>query len=88
VNAVERYVIDEKGQKVAVILPLTEYKNLQEDLHDLAVAAEREGPADVHPVCHLYHEGGQNPERGKYVDSSHSAMIHISPALQECLWKI
>jgi PHD/YefM family antitoxin component YafN of YafNO toxin-antitoxin module len=40
-DAVERYVIDEKGQKVTVILPLTEYKKLQEDLHDLAVAAER-----------------------------------------------
>ena len=37
----ERYVIDEKGHKVAVILPLTEYEKLQEDLHDLAVIAER-----------------------------------------------
>jgi PHD/YefM family antitoxin component YafN of YafNO toxin-antitoxin module len=79
VNAVERYVIDEKGQKVAVILPLTEYKNLQEDLHDLAVAAER---------GQKYHEGGQNPERRKNVASSHSAMIHISPELQEYVWKI
>jgi len=40
-DAVERYVIDEKGQRVAVILPLKEYEKLQEDLHDLAVAAER-----------------------------------------------
>lgn len=37
----ERYIIDEKGQRVAVILPLEEYEQLQEDLHDLAVVAER-----------------------------------------------
>jgi len=37
----ERYVIDEHGNRVAVILPLQEYEQLQEDLHDLAVVAER-----------------------------------------------
>jgi PHD/YefM family antitoxin component YafN of YafNO toxin-antitoxin module len=37
----ERYIVDEKGQRVAVILPLEEYEQLQEDLHDLAVVAER-----------------------------------------------
>ncbi|MCE5298715.1 MAG: type II toxin-antitoxin system Phd/YefM family antitoxin [Methanoregulaceae archaeon] len=40
-SAVEQYVIDEKGNKVAVILPLTEYQHLKEDLHDLAMVAER-----------------------------------------------
>jgi PHD/YefM family antitoxin component YafN of YafNO toxin-antitoxin module len=40
-DAVERYVVDEKGQRIAVILPLEEYEKLQEDLHDLAVVAER-----------------------------------------------
>ncbi|HUU74976.1 MAG TPA: type II toxin-antitoxin system Phd/YefM family antitoxin [Methanoregulaceae archaeon] len=40
-DVVERYVTDEKGQRVAVILPLEEYEKLQEDLHDLAVVAER-----------------------------------------------
>jgi hypothetical protein len=39
--AVEQYVIDENGNKVAVILPLTEYQHLKEDLHDLAMVAER-----------------------------------------------
>jgi len=38
---VEQYVIDEKGNKVAIILPLTEYRHLKEDLHDLAMVAER-----------------------------------------------
>jgi PHD/YefM family antitoxin component YafN of YafNO toxin-antitoxin module len=35
-GAVEQYVIDENGNKVAIILPLTEYQHLKEDLHDLA----------------------------------------------------
>jgi len=37
----ERYVVDEHGNRVAVILPLQEYEQMQEDLHDLAVVAER-----------------------------------------------
>jgi PHD/YefM family antitoxin component YafN of YafNO toxin-antitoxin module len=37
----EQYVIDEKGNKIAIILPLTEYRHLREDLHDLAMVAER-----------------------------------------------
>ena len=37
----ERYIVNEQGQRVAVILPLEEYEWLQEDLHDLATAAER-----------------------------------------------
>jgi PHD/YefM family antitoxin component YafN of YafNO toxin-antitoxin module len=37
----EQYVIDEKGQKTAVIIPVEEYEELLEDIHDLAVIAER-----------------------------------------------
>jgi len=37
----EQYIIDEKGRKVAVVVPLREYEELLEDLHDLAVIAER-----------------------------------------------
>jgi PHD/YefM family antitoxin component YafN of YafNO toxin-antitoxin module len=40
-SAAEQYITDEKGNKVAVILPLTEYQHLKEDLHDLAMVAER-----------------------------------------------
>lgn len=40
-TAAEQYVIDENGNKVAVILPLEEYLHLKEDLHDLAMVAER-----------------------------------------------
>jgi PHD/YefM family antitoxin component YafN of YafNO toxin-antitoxin module len=37
----KRYVVDEKGEKKAVIMPIEEYEKLIEDLHDLAVIAER-----------------------------------------------
>ncbi len=37
----EQYIVDEKGQKTAVVLPIQEYEELLEDLHDLAVIAER-----------------------------------------------
>ena len=35
------YVTDSDGNKKAVILPIEEYEDLLEDLHDLAVAAQR-----------------------------------------------
>jgi hypothetical protein len=37
----EQFVVDSKGKKTGVILPLKRYQNLMEDLHDLAVLAER-----------------------------------------------
>jgi PHD/YefM family antitoxin component YafN of YafNO toxin-antitoxin module len=37
----EQYVVDPKGRKTAVILSLKRYRELMEDLHDLAVVAER-----------------------------------------------
>ena len=37
----EQFVIDAKGRKTGVILPLRQYQKLMEDLHDLAVVAER-----------------------------------------------
>jgi len=37
----EKYIVDESGKKTDVILPLDEYEDLLEDLHDLAVIAER-----------------------------------------------
>lgn len=36
-----QYVVNDKGERTAVILPLEEYEELLEDLHDLAVIAER-----------------------------------------------
>ena len=37
----EWYVVNEKGQKIAVIIPVKEYEELLEDIHDLAIIAER-----------------------------------------------
>ena len=36
-----QYVVNEKGEKVAIILPIGEYEKMKEDLHDLAIVAER-----------------------------------------------
>jgi PHD/YefM family antitoxin component YafN of YafNO toxin-antitoxin module len=36
-----QYLVDESGQKTAVVLPVEEYEELLEDIHDLAVIAER-----------------------------------------------
>lgn len=46
------YIVDDKGRKRAVVLSIGEYERLQEDLHDLAVIAERreEGSASLAEV--------------------------------------
>ena len=36
-----QYIIDDKGRKKAVVLPIEEYEELLEDIHDLAIIAER-----------------------------------------------
>jgi len=35
-----QHVVDEKGKKTAVIIPVEEYEELLEDIHDLAIGAE------------------------------------------------
>jgi len=40
-TALEQYVVDTRGKKTGVILSLKRYRQLMEDLHDLAVVAER-----------------------------------------------
>jgi len=37
----ERYVTNRQGQRTGVVLSLKRYSRLMEDLHDLAVVAER-----------------------------------------------
>jgi len=41
------YLVNEKGQKKAVIIPIEEYEELLEDLHDLAIVAERRDKPSV-----------------------------------------
>lgn len=47
VESQEQYVINKHGKKTAVILPIEEYEELLEDLHDLAIIAERRGEPTV-----------------------------------------
>lgn len=37
----EQYIVNEKGKKTAAILPIEEYEELLEDLHDISIVAER-----------------------------------------------
>jgi hypothetical protein len=43
----EQFIVDAKGRKTAVLLPLRRYQELLEDLHDLAVVAERRAEEPV-----------------------------------------
>ncbi len=46
-----RFLVDEKGRKRAIVLPLKEYQELLEDLEDLAFIAERrEEPSEPFEV--------------------------------------
>jgi hypothetical protein len=42
-----QYLTDEAGKKTAVVIPMTDYENLLEDLDDLAAIAERREEATV-----------------------------------------
>lgn len=35
-----RYIVDENGKKISVVLPISEYQRMQEDLHDLLIIIE------------------------------------------------
>ena len=42
-----QYVVDDKGRKTGVLLSLKQYRKLLEDLHDLAVIAERKSEKPI-----------------------------------------
>ena len=46
-SVVEKFVVDSKGRKTGVVLSLKRYKKLLEDLHDLAVVAERRSESTI-----------------------------------------
>ncbi len=48
----EKYIVDQKGKKTAVVLPVEQYEELLEDLHDLAVIAERRDEPTI-PLAEL-----------------------------------
>lgn len=41
------YLTNDRGERTAVVLPVSEYEKLLEDLADLAVVAERRGEPSV-----------------------------------------
>lgn len=42
-----RYVVDQEGHQIDVVLSIEEYNGLLEDIEDLAVAAERIGEPGI-----------------------------------------
>ncbi|HEV7642961.1 MAG TPA: hypothetical protein VGO50_03385 [Pyrinomonadaceae bacterium] len=42
-----QYLTDEAGEKTAVVVPIEEYNELLEDLHDLALIAERKNESAI-----------------------------------------
>ena len=42
-----QFIIDESGAKKAVILPMEDYEELLEDIHDLTVIAERKDEPSI-----------------------------------------
>lgn len=59
-----KFLVDEKGRKHSVLLPIGEYRELLEDLADLAVIAERKDePAEsLEDVRQRLQEKWQNTE--------------------------
>jgi hypothetical protein len=41
IQKTKRFVVTEKGQKTDILLSLKEYRAMLDDLHDLAIIAER-----------------------------------------------
>ena len=56
----EQYVVDGRGKRTAVIMPAGQYQKLMEDLHDLAVVAERreEKPISLEAMKRRLHKDG------------------------------
>ena len=42
-----KYITDGRGERNAVVLPISDYEKLLEDLKDLAVIAERRGESTI-----------------------------------------
>ena len=42
-----KYITDDHGERTAVVLPISDYEKLLEDLEDLAVVAERRGEPTI-----------------------------------------
>jgi hypothetical protein len=56
----QQFVVDDHGKKTAVLMPIKKYEKLMEDLHDLAVVAERknEEPISLAEMKKRLHQDG------------------------------
>lgn len=43
----QQFVVDDRGKKTAVLLPIKQYERLMEDIHDLAIVAERKSEKPI-----------------------------------------
>jgi len=43
----EQFIVNKKGEKKAVVLPIREYEELLEDLRDLAIIAQRRDESTI-----------------------------------------
>jgi len=43
----QRFIINDKGKKTSIILPIDTYEELIEDIHDLAMIAERKDESSI-----------------------------------------
>ena len=46
-NSKGQYIVDEQGRRTAILLPIEEYEELLQDIHDLSVIAERQDEPTV-----------------------------------------
>jgi len=53
------FITDKKGNKTKIILPIEEYYEIMEDLHDLAVVAERKNEKSI-PIDDVIKEFKKN----------------------------
>lgn len=42
-----QFIVDESGKRTAVVLPVEDYEELMEDIHDLAIIAERKNEPTI-----------------------------------------
>ena len=47
VHSSVHFITNESGEKISVVLPIDEYKKMIEDLHDLAVIAQRKDEGTI-----------------------------------------
>jgi len=47
VHSPVHFITNESGEKISVVLPIDEYKKMIEDLHDLAVIAQRKDEGTI-----------------------------------------